>query len=427
MTQVNNISSGGAHPGLLGDFSAIARDNTPYSTQPGRRKASQRRFAPALRGGEGRKLVDGKHQEGRVDARRGAAAIGVPGSGQAPMASTNATPGVAPRTQSAPAGLFSMDDGGQSGDVLPDRAVMRKISAASSASTGAAPLRRVLACVLDALGSACDKVYAGVNQTGRELQRGYLAVHGAWASLGRHAADARGGAPSATGRRPYVPLPPIDRSNVAMMAGVEADLIERALRRSATGLEFSGENLTYRNLFYLIRDKTYRLQQDEAGRGLRAQAADDGDCLMRRVATAINNARDPFGMLSNGIEGAADPRVFKPLDGTGVSKFATARAQYLDYRDAHYPDFAPTYQRLAQFGDGLTNRIVEQTIEARRAACQAQGIEFDEDALIDDAMVLNPGDRHPVTARQFSDDLRRMRVCAAELAATLAQRTSFQA
>ncbi|OZI25954.1 hypothetical protein CAL26_00940 [Bordetella genomosp. 9] len=426
MTQVNNISSGGAHSGLLADFSAHAQDNAPYSAQPGRRKASQRRFVPALRGGEARKLVDGKHQGSRVDSRHLAAAVVASDPDQAPVPTSNETPGATRRTQSAPAGLFSMGDDGQSGAARLERAVVRKISAAP-ATAAATPLRRALACVLDALGSACDKVYAGVNQTGRELQRGYRAVHGAWAALGRHGAAAHGGAPSATGRKAYVPPPPIDRSNVAMMAGVEADLIEKALRRSATALEFSGENLTYRNLFYLIRGKTYRLQQDEAGRGLRAQAADDGDCLMRRVATAINNARDPFGMLSNGIEGAADPRIFKPLDGAGVSRFAAARAQYLAYRDAHYPDFAPTYQRLVQFGDGLTNRIVEQTIEARRAACQAQGIPFDEDALIDDAMVLNPGDRHPVTARQFSDDLRRMRACAAELAATLAQRTSFQA
>lgn len=461
MTHASNISSN-ANQGLLGVYSTIAQPAAPYSSQPGQRKASQRRFAPVQRGGEGRKLMDGKHQHSRADSRRTAmaqtraedgAAVRLRGGVEVsplnkqvvqlydngvlafqtgPLATAgaavlgNEARGAAPRPRSAPADLFAMADYRQSGDALPERAVSQDAPAMAPAPTGAVPLRRMLARILDTLGIACDTVYAGVNQTGRELQRGYHVVHNAFASLGRNAANA-GDTPTAVGKKPYVPPPADDRTNVAFMGAVEAEIVQRALKRSATEVDFTGDKLTYRNLFYLIRSRTYREQQDEAGLGLRAPASTDRDCLMRHVATAMNNSRDPFGMLSNGIEGGADASIFKPLTDTGESRFAAARAQYLAYRDEHYPDFDNGYRRLIQFGDQVTTSIVERTIEAHRAACEAQGIPFDEDAVIDGDMVLNPGDRYPVTARQFSEDLLRMRKCAAELATSLERQTSFQA
>ncbi|CAM3682537.1 hypothetical protein BOSP111201_20030 [Bordetella sputigena] len=424
MTHASNISSN-ANQGLLGVYSTIAQPAAPYSSQPGQRKASRRRFAPVQRGGEGRKLVDGKHQHSRADARRTPPAQPLAAAGAAVLA--NRARSVASRPHSAPADLFSMADYRQAGGALPERAVVRDAPATAPASTGAVPIRRMLARLLDALGIACDTVYAGVNQTGRGLKRGYHVVHNAFAALGRSNAADAGGTPTAVGRKPYVPPPADDRTNVAVMAGVEAEIVHRALKRSTTAVDFTGDKLTYRNLFYLIRSRAYREQQDEAGLGLRSPASTDRDCLMRHVATAMNNSRDPFGMLSNGIEGGANASIFKPLTDTGESRFAAARAQYLAYRDEHYPDFDNRYRRLIQFGDRVTTSIVERTIEAHRVACEAQGIPFDEDAVIDGEMVLNPGDLYPVTARQFSEDLLRMRKCAAELATSLERRTSFQA
>jgi hypothetical protein len=169
-----------------------------------------------------------------------------------------------------------------------------------------------------------------------------------------------------------------------------------ALGNMKTEVPFTGENITYRNMRYLFLTKDQRKQADAAGHGLKATSPDYAGSLTRCMTTAMRSVEDPWSRL---IAIAQD---------SDKAKLAGVHKAYIAYRDAHCPDFAQLYARLSRFGDA-TITTVTRRFDAQRAACEATGQTWNEDACIaDDDSVLNPDDPHPVTARQFSDDFAKM-------------------
>lgn len=413
--------------------SAPKKSDSAYQAKPGRRKASVRRFALSQRGGSARRIMDVKVR-GAV-RHQGAEAAGIasrqprasrPGAECGIVAAANKevanfpvkvalayrmgtldvlAPGLQPasdRPVSAPAGLFPVD-AAVPPPVLPERAVREDagsdIPSRSPATAGAAtPIRRAAARVMDAVGTVRDAVYEGVTATGHRCRHLYGAVHDACVGRPRKSASSASSASSAPSVTP-APAQPTAADLVQSVAKLirKDDLLEIMVR-------FSGSDITYEKLLYLVEKRESRVTADEAGRGFNAPLGKTDDSLSRRLVSTLQNNDNPW-------------RILGPLGDLGAKypELTVARERYMAYRDRHYPDFADIHARMKGLSDLAPVNAIKKHIEETRASFEAQGIPFNVDRYIMDNP-LDPQSPYPLTARQLSEDLLRLQQCTPDMA-----------
>ncbi len=169
-------------------------------------------------------------------------------------------------------------------------------------------------------------------------------------------------------------------------------------------VRFSGQDITYQNLLYLLEQRWYRIQADEAGQGLGAPLGGTADSLARRLVCALRSHQDPWRVLNS----VHDLEVKHP-------DLVVARERYLAYRDEHYPDFPAILQRLTALSADAPVDAIKANIQAKRTESEAQRIPFDVDAYIRDNP-LDPKAEHPMTATQLSEDLQKLQQCTPAMA-----------
>ncbi|AOB29679.1 hypothetical protein AKI39_01780 [Bordetella sp. H567] len=305
-----------------------------------------------------------------------------------------------------PAAPFSTDVS-LSSDTRPQRAVQQGPIPGVSAPSGggaATPLRRAAARFVDAFHGLRTWIHDGVGGTGQRSRPARIQISGP-IQISDPIPDASGGAGSKFAPARSSELPTYKSAD--LIAGV-ADLLRKD-KLLDTMVRFSGADITYEKLLYLLEQRWYRIRVDEAGLGFDAPLGGTADSLARRLVSTLRSYEDPWRILAS----VHDLAVKHP-------ELLVARERYLAYRGEHYPDFAAILERLGAVSADAPVDAIKANIAAKRAESEAQGIPFDVDAYILDNP-LDPQAPHPVTAGQLSKDLQRLQQCTPDMARFIEQ------